>query len=144
MREDNRAPRVPLWHLRRTSRTRLGAASARTSQQVRPALRGPQEILQVLPAPGGIRRVVVAAPEPADVTGDLGQVVPYAVQRQGVGVDGGPGRGAVSGADPAGQLVEGGQQRTEIRGVTCRSALASNWPSWPLWQSGRYGWTTSE
>src|SRR6266487_6309940 len=55
----------------RDERTRLGGACGRTSQQVRPALRGPQEILQVLPALGGIGRVVVAAPEPADVKGGI-------------------------------------------------------------------------
>jgi len=32
---------------------------------------------------------------------------------------------ATSGADPADQLVEGGQQRTEIRGVTCQQVPAS-------------------
>ena len=31
---------------------------------------------------------------------------------------------ATCGADPAGQLVEGGQQRTEIRGVTCQQVPA--------------------
>ena len=60
---------------------RLGGVSGRASPQVRPVLRGPQVILQVLPALSGIGRVVVAATEPADVKGDLGQVVPHAVQR---------------------------------------------------------------